>query len=182
MRLALQRHPDQRSSAAQQIEVDVARSRLGRLTLHYLVRGTIGDVRLSPISAPARTDELWKHTCFEAFVRAAPATPQYYEFNFSPSTQWAAYRFTSYRSGMSAVSEIGGPRVDVQSSPAQYELKATLDLDTLPDLPSDAAWRLALSAIIEEKSGHKSYWALVHPPGKADFHHPDCFAHPLARP
>jgi hypothetical protein len=42
--------------------------------------------------AAARTDELWRHTCFEAFVRTSPA-PAYYEFNFAPSTQWAAYRF-----------------------------------------------------------------------------------------
>jgi hypothetical protein len=37
-------------------------------------------------------------------------------------------------------------------------------------------WRLGLSAIIEEASGRRSYWALAHPPGKPDFHHPDSFA------
>jgi hypothetical protein len=37
-------------------------------------------------------------------------------------------------------------------------------------------WRLGLSAIIEEASGQRSYWALAHPPGKPDFHHPDSFA------
>jgi len=52
-------------------------------------------------------------------------------------------------------------------------------LDRLSSLPLDARWRLGLSALIEEPSGHKSYWALAHPPGKADFHHPDCFAHEL---
>jgi hypothetical protein len=30
--------------------------------------------------------------------------------------------------------------------------------------------------VIEEKSGLLSYWALKHPPGKPDFHHPDAFA------
>ncbi len=39
-----------------------------------------------------------------------------------------------------------------------------------------APLHLALSAVIEEKEGTKSYWALKHPPGKPDFHHPDCFA------
>jgi hypothetical protein len=34
----------------------------------------------------------------------------------------------------------------------------------------DGAWRIGLAAVIEERSGHKSYWALAHPPGKADFH------------
>jgi len=44
-------------------------------------------------------------------------------------------------------------------------------------LPRDVIWQLGLSAVIEEKSGRKSYWALAHPPGEADFHHSDCFAH-----
>jgi hypothetical protein len=46
-------------------------------------------------------------------------------------------------------------------------------------VPPGASWRLGLSAVIEETSGRISYWALAHPPGKADFHHSDCFAHEL---
>src|SRR3546814_9971873 len=42
--------------------------------------------------------------------------------------------------------------------------------------------RVALSAVIEETDGTKSYWALRHPPGKPDFHHPDCFALALGAP
>jgi hypothetical protein len=34
---------------------------------------------------------------------------------------------------------------------------------------------VALSAIIEETNGRKSFWALKHPPEKPDFHHDDCF-------
>ena len=38
-------------------------------------------------------------------------------------------------------------------------------------------WELGLSAILEEKDGTKSYWALAHPEGdKPDFHDPACFA------
>ena len=43
-----------------------------------------------------------------------------------------------------------------------------------------ADWRLGLSAVIEEKDGGTSWWALAHPPGKPDFHHDDCFAARLA--
>lgn len=42
--------------------------------------------------------------------------------------------------------------------------------------------RVGLSAVIEETDGTKSYWALRHPPGPPDFHHPDCFAVELAAP
>ncbi len=41
---------------------------------------------------------------------------------------------------------------------------------------------IALSAVIEETDGTKSYWALRHPPGPPDFHHPDCFALTLEAP
>jgi hypothetical protein len=54
-----------------------------------------------------------------------------------------------------------------------------LALDGMSSLPRDAPWRLGLSAVIEETSGRKSYWALAHPPGKPDFHHADCFAYEL---
>lgn len=163
------------------IDVEVARPRAGGLVLSYLVTGKICGLRLPPVMAAARTDELWRHTCFEAFVRAS-AGPAYYEFNFAPSTQWAAYRFDGYRSGMRAASEIGAPRIDVQSSADRYTLQATLELDRLSGLPRDTPWRLGLSALIEDTNGRQSYWALAHPPGKADFHHADCFVHEFSPP
>lgn len=41
---------------------------------------------------------------------------------------------------------------------------------------------IAISAVIEETDGTKSYWALAHPAGKPDFHHPTCFAATLPPP
>ena len=41
---------------------------------------------------------------------------------------------------------------------------------------ADTNWELGLSAVLEEKDGTKSYWALAHPdPEKPDFHDPGCF-------
>jgi hypothetical protein len=178
MRQALKLHPDSRFVAAVHVEVDVSLLRSGSLVLQYFVTGKMSDLRMPPVTTPARIDELWQHTCFEAFVRALPAAT-YYELNFAPSTQWAAYRFTGYRSGMSVANEIGAPRFKVQSDAERYKMQASLNLDHLSNLPSNAVWRLGLSAVIEEASGRKSYWALAHPPGKPDFHHSDCFAHEL---
>jgi hypothetical protein len=59
-------------------------------------------------------------------------------------------------------------------------LQASLELDRLSGSPRDSSWRLGLSALIEDASGRKSYWALAHPPGKPDFHHADCFAYELS--
>ena len=175
MRQALTLHPGSHCMAATRIEVEIVRPRPGNLVLHYLVTGTIGDLRMPPVTAPARAHELWQHTCFEAFVRASPGGA-YYEFNFAPSTQWAAYRFGAYRREMSVASDVNAPRIEAQSHAGSYALRASLDLDGLSSLPSNAAWRVGLSAVIEETSGNKSFWALTHPSGKADFHHPDCFA------
>src|SRR6202035_5611008 len=104
MRQALKVHPDSLCSAVTHIEAEIMRPCAGSLVLSYLVTGSIGDVRIPAAVAAARTDELWRHTCFEAFVRTSPG-PDYYEFNFAPSTQWAAYRFDSYRSGIRAATE-----------------------------------------------------------------------------
>ena len=170
MHQTLRLHPDSVCDVATGIAVDVALPRPGSLVLSYVVSGKIGALRMPPVVAAGRSDELWRHTCFEAFVR--PSTgPAYYEFNFSPSTQWAAYRFDNYRSGMRVATEIGAPRIEVRSNAESYSLQAALELDRL-----SPPWRLGLSAVLEETNGRKSYWALRHPSGKPDFHHADCFA------
>jgi hypothetical protein len=179
MRLALQLHRNSLSFAAKQIEAEIARPRTSSLVLSYTVTGRIGDLKLPPVTSPERVDELWRHTCFEAFLRTLPGSA-YYEFNFAPSTQWAAYRFNSYRSRLRVASTLSTPAIEVQSSPDRLTLQAAVELEELTDLPRNASLRLGLSAVIEETSGHKSYWALAHPPGKPDFHHSDGFVHELS--
>jgi hypothetical protein len=176
MRQLLILHPDSPCFAVAKIEVGVARPSADSLVLSYILTGKMSDVRMPPAIAATRSDELWRHTCFEAFVRASSGA-EYYEFNFAPSTQWAAYRFSSYRSGMRVAAEISAPPIEVRSSPDCYTLQASLELDRLSGLPRKALWRLGLATLIEDTSGRKSYWALAHPPGKPDFHHTDCFAH-----
>jgi hypothetical protein len=168
LRRTLRVHPDSRCTAVTRIDVEVRQQRAGSLLLSYVVTGTIGDLRLPPPATLIRAGELWRHTCFEAFARASLGEA-YYEFNFAPSTQWAAYGFDSYRTGRRVAAEIAAPRIEVQSGAARYALQAWLELDL-------ASCRLGLAAVIEEANGNKSYWALAHPPGKPDFHHSDCFA------
>jgi hypothetical protein len=143
------------------------------------VAGNISDIRVPSPAAASRSDGLWQHTCFEAFIGASPGA-RYYEFNFSPSTRWAAYTFSGYRSGMGIATGISAPAIDGRASPDSYTLQATLELDGLSALSRKSPWRLGLSAVIEDISGGKSYWALAHPPGKPDFHHENCFAYEFA--
>jgi len=180
MRLPLTLHPDSHCTAVDRIEVEIARPRSECLILSYVVTGTTSEIRLPPTTAPARGDALWRHTCFETFVRASSGQ-NYYEFNFSPSGQWAAYRFTGYRNGMCVADEISAAPIEVRSSPARCTLQASLALDRLSALPRQDPWRLGFSVVIEDARGGISYWALAHPPGKPDFHHTDGFVHELAR-
>lgn len=175
MRQQLKLHPDSHSVAVVSIDVEIARPRAGSLELSYIVTGQLSSIRMPSAAANARGDGLWRHTCFEAFIRAAPDAP-YYELNFSPSGQWAAYQFSGYRNGMRVANEITEVPIEMRSTPDDCVLQALLSLDHFRDLPRDRAWRLGLSAVIEDAKGGISYWALAHPPGKPDFHHADSFA------
>lgn len=155
------------------IEVDARRSDGGRLDLTYRVLGATSQLSL-PEAAPAqRTDELWRHTCLEVFVQAV-GEPGYLEFNFSPSGQWASYRFDDYRLGMAASEVV--PTLALQRTDGRLELSASLQLPAIADVD----WRIALCAVIESVEGRHSYWSLAHPPGKPDFHHAASFALTLA--
>ena len=121
----------------------------------------------------ARADELWRTTCLEAFVRRSGGEP-YREWNFAPSGEWAAYDFSGHRAGMSEADLAAPPYVRFEDNLTWWTLGATFTVE------ADAHWDLALSAVLEEKDGAKSYWALAHPAEKPDFHHPDCFVAKLA--
>ena len=178
MRQALRLHPESTCFAVTHIDVEVLRPQPHNLTFTYVVTGTIGDLAVPSANASTRTDELWRHTCFEAFIGSSQSVA-YYEFNFAPSTQWAAYRFSGYRTDMHVETEINAPQITVRSSPECCVLQASLNLGQ-PLFSRGSTLRVGLSAVIEEINGHRSYWALAHPPGNADFHHSNCFALELA--
>jgi hypothetical protein len=165
-RLAL--HPESVCDSVASIEVDVARTGAGILGLRYVVSGCIDALALPAIAPSVRADRLWEHTCFEAFL-ADEVGGGYAELNVSPSTEWAGYRFVAYRRALRQ-GNFPPPRIEVEAAPERLEIRVALQLNSL------GRRRLGLSAVIEERSGNTSYWALAHPPGPPDFHHADCFA------
>jgi hypothetical protein len=176
MHLKLTPHPDFPPSAVTGVEVWLGREG-SQLGFRYRVDGDPMALAL-PADAPSeRADELWRATCFEAFVQRDDGG--YYEFNFSPSTRWAGYAFSGYRDGMSKP-DMAPVWIDPAVIDGGFEMRVELDLSTLSGLPHDGAWRMAVTAIVEEKSGAKSYWSLAHAPGKPDFHHLDSFVLDLA--
>ena len=181
IRRALKPHPDGRTGVAIGIEAEAQRGPGGRLRLHYVVTGDAGAILFPAPAAPGRADGLWRHTCFEAFVRA-PSEAGYFELNFSPSGQWAAYRFSDYRAGMVPIDALPPPEIVAHCEAGRYELAVALDLEPALGLPADLPWQLGLTAVIETRDGNTSWWAAAHPPGEPDFHHRDCFALELPPP
>lgn len=117
---------------------------------------------------PERADELWKTTCFEAFLKN-PDSKGYREWNFSPSGAWAAYDFTAVRDGRSDP-EVAAPYIRVEDNLTWWAMGVTIAVD------AEINWALGLSAVLEEKDGTKSYWALAHAlADKPDFHDSSCF-------
>jgi hypothetical protein len=169
MRHALIPHPGSRATSAAGVDAEALRPRPGALVLRYRVLGETGDLRLPAPRPPKRTDGLWRSTCFEAFVRAE-GEDAYIEINLAPSTEWAVYRFSDYRTGMTAAKEVSAPRIATRRDAYGYHLEAEVDLGWAPHLPPDAPWSLALTAVLEDNSGGLSYWALTHPQGQPDFH------------
>src|SRR6478672_6284240 len=127
-----------------------------------------GTLRIPQVHEPWRADELWRTTCFEAFF--APDDGQgYREWNFAPHGNWAAYDFTAYREGMAQADVRSPPYIRMEDNFTWWTVGATIAVE------AERQWRLGLSAVIEEKDGTKSYWALAHPSEKPDFHLADCF-------
>lgn len=165
MRLLLTPHLQCPAEGVSQVEVMVERTGPGFLELCYRVYGGLDHLLIPPPAARNRTDGLWEHTCFEAFMRPLDGEG-YEEHNFSPSGAWAAYAFSGYREGMRML-DADPPAIDWRSG-VSSELRARIAV------PKHRL-RLGLSAVIEEQGGRKSYWALAHPAAKPDFHHPDSF-------
>lgn len=174
-------HPGTSCAAVRGIEARVSWTGAGALAFAYLLRGDLTRLRIPPPASPRRADGLWQHTCFEAFV-AVKDKMEYYEFNFAPSGAWAAYVFQAYRIAGQSGGIRSAPRITVHGTSDNMELNALVKRDWLPVIEPGARVKLALCAVIEEESGRLSYWALNHPPGKPDFHHPDSFALEIGPP
>lgn len=176
MRFSLVRHP-QTPPAIPDLKVWVSldyAAKLGPVATAniWFGVGAPADRFVLPEGEPARTEDLWQTTCFEAFLRA-DGGETYREWNFAPSGQWAAYDFSGYRDGRSDA-EVAEPYIRMEDNFTWWTLGATISL------AAETPWQLGLSAILEEQGGAKSYWALAHAEGEPDFHDPSCFAARLA--
>ncbi|MDE2596845.1 MAG: DOMON-like domain-containing protein [Sphingomonadales bacterium] len=163
-------HPDHPAVAVNRIEARVLGVTPNWLQLRWRIEGSAALV-VPAFAGKGRADGLWQTTCFELFIKGA-AGDGYVEMNLSPSERWAAYDFAGYREGMAERPTARQPVCTLRRGGGFAIFDAAVPMADLPHLP----WRFGLSAVIEEEGGCRSYWALAHPAGKADFHAPACFA------
>jgi len=161
--LELHCHPVNRCEAVRAVRVAVKRD--VALQFQFRVTGQIAALKIPAAQCSDRTDELWRHTCAEVFL-TLPNHGHYCEYNFSPSSQWAAYEFTEYREGMRA-KPCDPPTISVRVD----AIELILDVNIL--LPSEFDLRqiqLGASMVIEDCNQRCCYWALQHDTDKPDFH------------
>lgn len=137
-----------------------------KIILIYQIIGDITLLQLPPLSnLPNRADNLWQHTCFEAFI-AEKNTTKYCEWNFSPSRQWQLYEFTNYRSSRT-LPKMSVPQIYTTVTAEQFTLTAHIPNTCYP---INTKLRLGLAVILQDTTNKIYYWALKHPPDEPDFH------------
>ena len=156
-------HPSCAVGAVRAISASVIPKATGCRAVFEVV-GDMAALLIPPLAAPGRYEDLWKTTCFEVFWQANEDGDlgPYREFNLSPSTRWANYDFDAFRQG----SRHGPAEVAISVSLSDTTLR--LEADIVADLPVPA--QIALNAVIEDKDGTITYWALAFPAGKPEFH------------
>lgn len=159
------------------VQATAARTPDGGLVFCYQISGDMVRLRIPMPQAQSRSDGLWEHTCCEAFVAVA-GDPAYREFNFSPSGQWAAYAFSDYRRLRQSSAATANPSISASLTEGRLQLTATLAAELLPPGAAAMALQIGLAVVIESSdtvAGERSYWALRHAAGPADFHRRDTF-------
>ena len=136
---------------------------------------------------PSRKNELWKQTCFECFF-ATGGGQGYFEFNGSPSGDWALYSFDAYREGMKEV-PLGKKQMPVlekfecvpQQGQAQDQaIGKIICVWRIPQFTESFIVTAGVTAVVvfkEDGQERSTYWALKHAGEKPDFHLKESFVH-----
>lgn len=137
--------------------------------LRFEVAGDLASVAWPAVAPALQANDLWRGTCFEAFC-AIPGAGAYYEFNFSPTTSWAAYRFGGYRERLANPELRVEPVIATREAGALRVLDVTLDITRLPRVKPSAPLEVGLAAVIATTDARTFHYALGHPNEQPDFH------------
>lgn len=152
------------SASAPSIEVVVQQSP-SALVLNFIIQDPTDLIEWPSLStSPTRKNHLWKETCFELFFTTSTAShTNYREWNFSPSKDWQAYDFSSYRAPLPPrlAQTDCTPLISIRPGRMQIELENLF-------LPEDSF--VNFTAMIKLRDGQLVAYAAKHPRDGADFH------------
>lgn len=144
-----------------------------RFTISFSLTGDLLELMIpAPVDLPERRDNIWQETCFEFFL-GLKDSERYWEFNLSPSGHWNVYRFKAYREGKQEETAFTSLPFNVLNDTETFVLSLEFDLDKI--IPADKTLKAGISAVIKQRDGNTTYWALTHPCQKADFHKRESF-------
>lgn len=124
-----------------------------------------------------RGEELWLTTCFELFLKQGCS---YFEYNLSPENHWNAYKFTSYRGGMTPLSDKFAPRLIMNRKwETGWDFTFSIDMRPFKFTKGEVYFSPAL-ILKDQRVTH--YFSHTHPSDVPDFHHDKNFIHSLVVP
>lgn len=167
-------HPSTLPKSTLRIHGVVEAIAAGEIAVTYDVTGEVDSGCWPELSKRQFRQGLWKATCFELFI-GIPNTERYLEFNFSPSTEWCALSFQSYRNGPSDIRELAFSKFDVTRSENAFSMHVQFGLPAPLLNLEKSKCRAALTAVFEETDGRLTYWADAHRSEDPDFHNNQSF-------
>jgi hypothetical protein len=144
------------------------------LSIEYQLFGDMNGISIAPpASEPSRQFQLWEATCFEFFL-GIPGDLNYWEFNLSPSGDWAVFALDDYRQGLRDELAFNSLPFQVDRYPNYITLRLEFDVSEL--ILAEQDLELAVTTVIKSSQDDLSYWAIAHSGQEADFHLRDSFA------
>ena len=157
-----------------QIEINGRVNRKERmLSIEYQLFGDLNAISIAPpVSVSSRQFQLWDATCFEFFI-GIPGDRNYWEFNLSPSGDWAVFALDDYRQGLRDELAFSSLPFKVERYPNYITLSLELDLSEI--ILAEQDLEMSVATVIKSSQNQLSYWAIAHTGEAADFHLRDSF-------
>jgi hypothetical protein len=143
------------------------------LSIEYQLFGDLNAISISPLAnPPSRQFHLWETTCFEFFI-GIPGDANYWEFNLSPSGDWAVFALDDYRQGLRDELAFRSLPFKIDRYPNYITLSLEFDVSEL--ILPEQDLEMSVTTVIKSSQDELSYWAINHSGKEADFHLRDSF-------
>ncbi|WP_127715941.1 hypothetical protein [Halobacteriovorax sp. HLS] len=144
------------------------------IELRFELRDPHCKVNLEQLNVAKRVIGLWEKTCFEFFILNTKSK-DYYEFNFSPSSDWNCFYFSKKGDPLNEYTQIESIETEALKTNESYQLTVKLHADSFHnEFLKPEFMKIALTSVLKSNE-ELSYWAISHQDLRPNFHHFDSF-------